>query len=541
MKKIFATLFFTMLLNLSWAQLFKEVSNEIGLDYYFPGIGNQVVGAGITVIDINNDGWEDLFQSGGVFASKLWINQKGKFVDKSKEYGLEVLDKYFVQSAVAADFNNDGFEDLFLSNFGAAKFGGDHLSPLLLMNEGGKKLVPVCRDRINIPGNYSAASWGDYNLDGFVDIYLANYIGIMNHSYDTITLKHGYEPHCMGNKFYKNINGTVFVDETNRLNLGDEGCGLATTFSDFDHDGDPDLLLLNDFGAWNHMGNLLYRNEFPQDSFTEISKSIGFYKEIYGMGIGPGDFDQDGDLDYYITNIGENYLFRNDAGKFRNVALDLGIDSKMVNDSLYSTSWSGLFFDYDNDADLDLYLNKGNTLAITPKTAVLDPNKIFIHQDGKFMDLSKGSGIDDSLSHRGAAMLDFDHDGDLDIVSTVLKLPWALYGGMDQKIKFYKNLNKSKNKWIAIQLIGDGKVNRSCIGCSVTLNDGKTTMIKEISAGTGHGSQSTRMLYFGLGKRKKAVNLTIRWTDGQKDQITIKKFNSLYAIRVGGSSNKLKY
>ena len=135
MKKTLSILFFTLILNVSWAQLFKEVSNDIGLDYYFPGIGNQVVGAGITVIDINNDGWEDLFQSGGVFASKLWINQKGKFVDKSKEYGLEVLDKYFVQSSVAADFNKDGFEDLFLSNFGAAKFGGDHLSPLLLMNE----------------------------------------------------------------------------------------------------------------------------------------------------------------------------------------------------------------------------------------------------------------------------------------------------------------------------------------------------------------------------------------------------------------------
>jgi enediyne biosynthesis protein E4 len=353
----------------------------------------------------------------------------------------------------------------------------------------------------------------------------------MNHVYDSITFDHSYDPSCLPNMFFVNKNGKGFEDQTSRFNMANEGCGLAAVFTDYDRDGDLDLMLLNDFGEWNGLGNLFYyRNEFPLDSFTEISREIGFYREMYGMGIGPGDYDRDGDLDYYITNIGQNYLLNNSGGKFTDAAEKLGLSSKMVNDSLYSTSWSGLFFDYDNDGELDLYLNKGNVLAVTPKTAILDPNKLFINKAGKFSDVSAGSGIDDPLSHRGAALLDFDHDGDLDLVSAVLKLPWSEYGNYDQKIKFYRNLNRSKNNWIGIKLQGSGKTNRSCLGCGLLADTGNGILYKEVESGSGHASQSTKIQYFGLGKNKRLNSLKIFWLGESPTEIKNLKANKVYEI-----------
>lgn len=523
-------LFFILIFSQIHAQYFEELSDKVGLNYHFPGIGNQSVGAGVTVIDINNDGWEDLFQAGGIFESKIWINEKGKFKDRTKEYGLDFLAQYFVNAAAAGDFNNDGYEDLFLSNFGMARFGGDKMPPLLLMNEGGKRFVPVFMETFDTAAHFITAAWGDYNLDGFLDLYVVNYLANMNHEYDSISFDHAYDPSCLPNMFFINKGGNGFGDITNRFNMADEGCGLAAVFSDYDRDGDLDLMLLNDFGEWNGLGNLFYRNEYPLDSFTEISREIGFYREMYGMGIGPGDYDRDGDLDYYITNIGQNYLLNNNNGIFEDVAVKLGLSSKMVNDSLYSTSWSGLFFDYDNDAELDLYLNKGNVLAVTPKTAILDPNKLFLNRGGRFEDVSAGSGIDDPLSHRGAALFDFDHDGNLDLVSAVLKLPWSAYGGYNQKIKLYRNLNRSKNNWIGIKLQGSGKTNRSCLGCGLLAKTAEWQMYKEVESGSGHASQSTRIQYFGLGKNKKLSSVKIFWLGEEATEIKNLKANKVYEI-----------
>ena len=139
---------------------------------------------------------------------------------------------------------------------------------------------------------------------------------------------------------------------------------------------------------------------------------------MYGMSIVPGDYDNDGDLDYFMSNIGKNSLLKNNLKDgFCEVVDSVGLGGVMVVESLTGTSWSSLFFDYDSDGDLDLYIAKGNVENYIPKAVVLDPNQLFENTgDGRFIENKKNSGVDCPLSHRGAATIDFDNDGDLDIV-----------------------------------------------------------------------------------------------------------------------------
>lgn len=538
-------LFFYSLATNAQTALFKEVGLDVGLNYIYPGNDNQEVGAGITILDINNDGWEDFFQSGGVFESKLWINDKGKFVDQTKKYFSSYLDSTFVQSTVSGDFDNDGYTDLFVCNFGDGIRMGDKRPSILFKNIEGKYFIPVFEDVFNEIGHFTTASWGDINNDGYIDLYVTNYVKRMNkeRAYaDGLTGEEiGYAPICMENKFYLNMKGVNFVELSKKYQLNNDGCGLMVSFTDFDRDADVDILMLNDFGEWNKKGNQLYRNEFPADSFSNISRSSGFYNEIYGMGIGPGDYDNDGDLDYYITNIGENSLLTNNFdGSFTNNAKSMNVDITWVKDSLRGTSWSGIFFDMEMDGDLDLYISKGNVKPLTPQTVISDPNKLFRNdQNGIFTDVSTGSGVDDILSHRGSAYVDFDHDGDLDIISSVIKMHWADFGGVDQRIKIFRNDIKTKNNWVGFKLIGSDSINYDALGSMVEIEINGQKQIREVDAGSGHGSQSSKILYFGTGKAKKINQLTIYWIGGKKTILGNIKTGKVYQIDTKDNIKKL--
>lgn len=517
------------------AQAFTEVSNQAGLTYIYPGNDNQEVGSGVVVLDVNNDGWDDFFQAGGVFPSKLWINQKGIFTDGTSLYKLELLKGLYIQGGAAADFNNDGFEDLFLCNFGKGMRHGDNQNPLLLMNVKGRYFQPVLTTTFSLPGNYTSCAWGDYNNDGFVDLYITDYIHRMHNLRDSSGQATGYNPDCNENKFYINTGGRHFKEAAKQFGLNNNGCGLACMFTDYDQDGDADLLLLNDFGEWNHKGNQLFRNDYPKNRFTEISQAAGFYNEIYGMGIGAGDIDNDGDLDYYVTNIGQNFLYLNNKGQLTDIARETGVDNTFVTDSIRGAAWSGLFFDMNNDGLQDLYVTKGKLETLTPPTVVKDPNKLYLNKGAAvFEDISAWSGVDDVLSHRGAALIDYDHDGDLDIISSVIKLHWSDLGGLDQKLKLFRNDQPTKNNWIGIKLKGEGRINSSCMGASITLKSGGMLQVKEVDGGSGHGSQSTRTLYFGLGKATVIDRIVINWPGGRTKQLTNLKPGNVYEINTSG-------
>lgn len=527
--------FFSMVaITNSYAQIFKDVSAQVGLNYVYPGVDYQEVGAGICVLDVNNDGWDDFFQSGGVFSSKLWVNHKGFFIDETSKYGLDFLNNYFIQSVVAGDYDNDGFEDLFICNMGKAMNHGDHMPPVLLKNLNGKKFKPIHTETFNQAGSYPGAAWGDFNKDGYIDLYLLNYISIMGTLYDSIGDMNGYLPFCEPNLFYINKTAKGFTESAAEMNLNDKGCGLQVSFTDFDNDNDMDIMLLNDFGSWNNIGNKLYRNDFPELSFTDISDSTGFYNEFYGMGIGIGDYDNNGYLDYYLTNIGRNFFYKNTGQTIEELGRALNIDLSMVNDTLTGTSWSGIFFDLENDTDLDLFVSKGYLNSLE-KVVVKDENVLFENiGQGLFNEISAGSGINDSLANRGAATLDYDHDGDLDVITSVIKLQRGELGGLDQKIKLFENQNNQNNNWIGIKLVGGLGVNKSCLGCSVSFNQNGLTQIREVDGSSGHNCQSSRILYFGLGKATEIENIAIEWLGSPASSVKQLNANHVYRIDVNG-------
>ena len=541
MKRLFLFILLFYYSNVLFAQAkFTEIGLIKGLTYIYPGIDLLDTGGGVTIVDVNNDGWDDIIQSAGIFKSKLWINNKGKFEDKTFEYFSNFLDTTFIQSTVSGDFDNDGYCDLFICNYGNGMGGmGDKKTPILFKNIEGKYFKPVFVETFNEIGAYSSAAWGDINNDGYLDLFIANYVSKMSQKKYGVDNVIGYDPTCLENKFYINLSGKGFKEVSNKYNFNDDGCGLTVCFTDFDNDSDIDVMLLNDFGGWNHKGNQLYRNEFPKDTFSNISKSSGFYKEMYGMGVGVGDYDNDGNLDYYITNIGENILFNNTTnGTFVSVAKNLKIDNTWVTDSIRGTSWSPLWFDVDNDSDLDLYIGTGNVKTMTPRTAIKDPNKFYLNiGNGKFKDVSYGSNVDDILSHRGAAFFDFDHDGDLDIISSIIKMGWADFGGMDQRIKLFRNdLKKGKNKnWIGFKLIGTDLINKDAIGSHVIIEVNGVKQIREVDGGSGHSSQSTKNLYFGVGKNKKIDNLLVKWIGGKILNVKNLKVGHVYNVYQNGT------
>ena len=540
--KILFWIVFVFILNGFYSQtkLFKEVSDSIGIDYIYPGNDFQMAGGGLMVIDVNNDGWEDVFQSGGVFESKLWINDHGSFFDGTNIYGLESLKGFFIQGAFCADYNNDGYQDFVIANYGIGMGQGDKRYPAILKNIKGKRFELISLEGVVEIGNYSSACWGDINKDGYADLYLCNYVSAMGGIMDSLGSEIGYDPIGYENKLLINKKGKSFYECAKDFGVNDIGCALAASFSDIDNDGDQDLLLLNDFGEWTHQGNRYYRNNFPLTSFTDVSLEKGFYKEMYGMGIGQGDYDLDGDIDYYVTNIGRNYLFKNNNGKFTDVGQKKNIDLTFVYDSTMGTSWSGLFFDYEFDGDLDLYVSKGNVATLVPETTIKDPNVLFVNNNGKFEDSSSASGVDDFLSHRGSIVFDYDHDGDLDIFSSVVKLTWSAYEKKDQKLKVYQN-QSNKTNFIGIKMVGDKKVNSDCFSCRALFENNGKKMLKEVDGARGQASQSTRILYFGLGDSKKIDKLTLIWPDGSKNIFKNLNGGLIYQVKRNGQIKELNY
>jgi hypothetical protein len=514
---------------------FQEVSDSVGLSYIYPGNEFQMAGGGLMIIDVNNDGWEDLYQSGGVFESKLWLNESGKFVDKTEDFGLNVLNGYFIQGALSADFNNDGFTDFVVLNYGKGMGRGDKRSPALLKNIDGEKFELIDLSEYIEPGNYSSGSWGDIDRNGFPDLYLTNYVESMGGLMDEKGREIGYDPVCFENRLLMNIDGVNFIESSEKYKVNDTGCGLAASLTDVDQDGDQDLLLLNDFGEWTNNGNHYFRNEFPEPFFQDVSLEKGFDVKMYGMGIGQGDVDKDGDPDYYITNIGKNYLYYNSNGDFTDRSTELGVDLTFVKDSLRGTSWSGLFFDADFDGDLDLFVSKGNVLTLVPRTSVKDENKFFLQEDKKFIDGSSASGLNDFLSHRGSVITDFDHDGDLDIISAVVKLPWAAFAKTEQKIKCFRNDLPTGN-WIGVELKGDGKnINKDCFGCSVVFHDQGEKSFKEVDGGSGQASQSGRVIWYGLGDKETLERLVVHFPGLTKMEFENLQSGNIYKISPDGT------
>ncbi|MCB9421062.1 MAG: VCBS repeat-containing protein [Ardenticatenaceae bacterium] len=465
--------------------IFKDVSRLAGI------VDNRVASLDMAVGeawgDYDNDGWVDLYVTDPDGPNTLYHNNgDGTFSVSPLADQVALFDAYS-EGATFADFDNDGWRDLMVVNWGVNN---------LFHNEGGQRFVDVARQAGLLDNkNSKSASWGDFDSDGFVDLYVANW---------SCYPECGRSMDGDSDRLYRNNGDGTFEDVSDYLGGSLNGAGFIASFVDYDNDGDPDIYLVNDEFI-NPVGNKLWRNDGPGCNgwcFTQVAEAAGANSKLFGMGLAVGDYDNDGNVDFYFSNVGPMELLKNRGdGTFTEVAAEAGVQTPA------DIGWGALFFDYNNDGWRDLYL----AVPDTANHRDIAANKLFHNNaDGTFTLVSCDDEAADVRPSLSAAYADYDHDGWLDLV----------VGNMDVGYRLYRNQGGASglsqdNHWLALALVGSGPVNRDAVGTRVYLTtpDGLTQM-QDVINGFGLGGGSDLTLYFGLDEAETA-DLNIRWPDGR--------------------------
>lgn len=487
----------------AYTQTFQEVSIGAGIDHYC--YHPDLIGGGVAFFDFDNDGWEDIYLTGGYRRDKLYRNLgNGQFSEIGLSAGLAFTEDVVTQGVVTGDIDNDGDRDVFLTT-------GKNYPNFLLLNDGRGNLIDSGRNNgIADTAWTTSATMGDFNLDGWLDIYATNYIQQLGFLYANGQIV-GFSHRGYANYLYLNDGTGAFTEVAASYRADDLGCGLAVAATDYDQDGDPDIYIANDFGQWV-IPNVMLENQFPLSQFDNVSSTSRLNAGIFGMGIAIGDYDEDGKLDYYTTNIGRNVLFHNEGnGTFTDVTDSMEVANIYV-DTAFATSWGTAFLDYDNDSYLDLFVSNGKipSASFIP-TSLKDPNKLYRNPGtgGPFIDVSDQAGIADSTQGRGMAWSDYDNDGDLDLMVGLVDSRITT----DDHALFYRNDLANGNHWLKVRLTGTVS-NRDGFGAMVRIVAGGRSWIREIDGGSSHMSQHSSLAHFGLGAISQVDSLIVTWPGG---------------------------
>ncbi len=465
---------------------FRDVSQQAGITHN--RVPSLDMAAGQAWGDYDRDGWADLYVTDPDGPNTLYRNNRDGTFGLSPLSEQVALPEAYSGGATFADYDNDGWLDLIVVNWGADN---------LFHNEGGQGFTDVTQQAgIADNGNSKSASWGDFDRDGFLDLYIANWS-----CYPQCGRQMDGDP----DRLYHNNRDGTFTDVSDYLGGSLNGAGFIASFVDYDNDGDPDIYLVNDEFI-NPIGNKLWRNDGPGCKgwcFTQVAHEAGADSKLFGMGLAVGDYDNNGTFDLYYSNVGPMELLSNQGdGTFVEVAEQAGVQAPE------SIGWASLFLDYDNDGWRDLYL----AVSDTTDHKDIASNKLFRNNaDGTFSEAACNNEAADVRPSLGAASADYDRDGWVDLV----------IGNMDEGYRLYRNEtgSNSGNHWLALELIGAGPVNRDAVGTRLTLSTpGGPTQMQEVINGSGMGGGSELALYFGLGPARTA-NLTIRWPDGTTQKI----------------------
>ena len=490
--------------RISDTAVFADVSTEAGITATHRGIyDDEDLKEGYLAIgqawgDYDNDGWLDLYVTGNLDPNVLYRNmQDGTFSVSEFSDSLSLAD---VPSGgvIWADYDNDGWLDLYVLNHGANN---------LFHNDKGAGFSDVTEFAgVGDTGKGTSATWGDYDSDGWLDLYITNW--------SCFPECHPVDFALQQDKLYHNQGDGSFLDVTYSLVYEKTlGAGFIPSFIDYDDDGDLDLYVVNDY-LQNEIGNVMWRNDgagCEHWCWTDVSLETGLAKIINGMGLDTADYDNDGDLDLYMTDmVYHMYLMTNHGdGTFTDQSAFAGVEINKRPDN--GVAWGTVFFDYDNDGWQDLYV--AQTEYYQPFAELLDnfmeerPNSLFHNsQDGTFTDESFFSGITEPLGTLGVAYADYDRDGDLDLIT----------GNWNAGYRLYQNLGQqgSDNNWISFRLIGNDPINKDAVGSRVyvTTADGLTQM-QVVKIGSGLGGNSQAFLHFGLGK-PPITQIKILWSNG---------------------------
>jgi len=475
------------------------------------------LGGGIAFFDLDNDGDEDVYITSGLGKDLLYRNDgTGVFTDITLGSGTHLSEIFYTNGVIAGDINNDGFTDLFVTTTGNQQ--EQFARNLLFLNNGNETFTEIWLQQTDDDKSASmGASFIDYDMDGYLDIYVVNYVEDPGFLYDSLGVIIGFDHDCFENKMYRNRDGSFYFDDvTLELQLDDYGCALAVLNTDFDMDGDGDLLLANDFGEFI-IPNAMFRNDSL--NFTNVSDQWGTNQGIYGMGIAVGDLNNDLDLDYYITNLGSNILLQREENQFVEIAESADVqDTWVIQDSILSVSWGTSFLDYDNDTDLDLFVSNGYVPGPNFIPTSVNNNDILFRNNGEadfsVLDPSE-SGVQNNFTSRGMAVADIDNDGDQDMISVVLNVPLNANGW---ETKVYKNLIGQNQNWLQVDLEGILS-NKDAIGATATIYAENYNSVQEVNGGNSHCSHNSKILHYGLNEIDIVDSLKITWPSRSKTQV----------------------
>jgi hypothetical protein len=519
---------------------FRHDNGERGQFYFV-----ETTGSGCALFDYDNDGWLDLLllQAGpvpGTAQRAPWDRQKqprnrlyrnrgdGTFADVTEGSGLE--NTGYSQGVAVGDYDNDGYDDLYITAYGGNT---------LFHNEKGTGKFKDVTQTAGVRDTERGARWatsaafGDYDRDGFLDLYVCHYALWSPAANKKCHNVAGKQDYCSPEVYdpdvdvlYRNNRNGTFTNVTQIAGISQQrGRGLGVAWLDFNGDGWEDLYVANDLNP-----NILWRNN-RNGTFTNVAVTAGCaYSDLgtplSGMGIGVSDYDNDGREDLFVTNFSgqPNSLYHNDGNER---FTDVSYRSGLAEPHLRFLAFGCEFFDYDADGWRDVIVANGHVLtriAETVEGVTYKERKQLFRNTGKgtFEEVTRHlGGLHRPTVSRGLAVGDYDNDGWLDV----------LVLNQNDAPQLLRN-NGHDNQWIAFKLVGV-KSNRSGAHAKVAVRYGGRQQFSEVRSGSSFCSHSDRRVYFGLGKATQVDEVTIRWLSGTQDTLRHLKANCLYIVTEG--------
>lgn len=547
--------------------VFQDITRQAGLSGWSHKMGvpekNYIVetnGSGVALLDYDNDGWIDIYLvNGSTFkaldgveepphAALFHNNHDGTFTDVAQKAG--VTNDRWGYGVSVADYDNDGWPDIYVDNFGKNRlYHNNHDGTFTdAAEKGGVQL-----------GNWSTGSaWGDIDGDGLVDLYVAGYVHLDRENlpmsgkgtvgtsfcqYRGVPVNCGPRglPGEADHLFHNNGNG-IFTDVTIKAGVEDKDkyYGFTPIFISLNGNGKPDLLVGNDSTP-----NLLYQNK-GDGTFEDNSYVSGFAlnadgREIASMGVTTGDYDNDGQVDIFVSDFSDDYkvLFHNDGGAaFSDVSYKAGV----AETTIPFVGWGDGFIDYDNDGWLDIFEVNGHvypqvdghpwgtSFAQRPLLFHNVPGEVAKKRRFEYVPAVQGTGLAVVVSARGAAFGDLFNDGKIDAVINPIDGPPILL----------RNVNPDHHHWVELKLVGGPKSPRDATCATAYLTANGMRQRQDVVASGSYISSNDRRLHFGLGDSKDAGTVEIHWPSGVVESVKLPSIDRIYTVTEGhGITNSL--
>jgi len=500
---------------------FSDIIDQSGIAHQFTIVGKPSVdtlsdperfGGGLAVVDLDSDGDLDLYLVAGDGSPNALFRNDGnnQFSEIANSIGLDLMHKG--SGPAFGDIDGDGDQDLFVGSV-----GGD--SYFVMRQDAGQFVDVTATSGIQLTAEQTvSASFTDYDMDGDLDLALAHWRNPESPDTETLWANNG-DGTFFSASIPSGIAASLLTPADNAASGELVDYSFSPMFTDLDNDGDPDLVVAADFNT-----SQVFRNN-GDGTFTAVTDPSVIIDDS-GMGSAVGDYDNDGDMDWFVTAIYEdpsqpdahigNRLYRNlGDGTFEDVSEQAGIVDG-------GWGWGGCMEDFDNDGDLDIFHVNGFDAA-SAQEFLFDQVRYFESQgDGTFIEAATEAGLLSAGQGRGVACFDSDRDGDLDIFISNNEF-------RSDTNEFYENELGVGNHYLTLELLGNGQ-NTACIGARIEVSSDGLTQVREIRGGNNYVSQNAAEAHFGLGTATSA-DILVRWPDGTESNINGVAVDQLMTIQ----------